>query len=129
MDNTPPPESTPPPAAEPVPVAEDKTVAIVSYLTLIGFIVAVVLHGNKKTQLGAYHLRQSLGLMITFVVCWVLNIVLAFIPIIGWLTIMVVWLGLLVIWLIGLVNAAGGKFKPVPVLGTYYEKWFAGAFA
>lgn len=127
--DTPPVQPTPTPPLAPTPINEDKTVAIVSYLTLIGFIVAVILHGNKKTQLGAYHLRQSLGLMITFVVCWVLNIVLAFIPILGWLAILVVWVGLLVIWVIGLVNAASGKMKPLPVLGSYYEKWFAGAFA
>lgn len=128
MDTTPPTDPIPPPAATPVVVAEDKTVAIVSYLTLIGFIVAIVLHGNKKTQLGAYHLRQSLGLMIAFVVCWVVNAILVFIPIIGWLMIMALWLGLLVIWLFGLVNAASGKLKPVPVVGEYFEKWFASAF-
>ena len=50
---------TPPPAA---PVKEDSTVAILSYITIIGFIVAIILHGNKKTSLGSFHLRQALGL-------------------------------------------------------------------
>ncbi len=40
---------------------EDKTVAIVAYLTLIGFIIAIILNGQKKTALGAFHLRQMLG--------------------------------------------------------------------
>jgi hypothetical protein len=47
---------TPPPATT-APAAEDRTVAIVSYLTLIGFVVAILLHSSKKTQLGAFHLR------------------------------------------------------------------------
>lgn len=125
MDTTPP----PPPSLTPeVPATEDKTVAILSYLTLIGFIVAIVLHGNKKTRLGTFHLRQSLGLLITAVACWILNVILAFIPIIGWLTIIIVWLGLFALWLMGLIAAASGQTKPVPVLGEYYQKWFGSTF-
>ena len=46
-------------------VPEDKTVAILAYITLIGFIIAIVLHGQKKTALGAFHLRQMLGIFLT----------------------------------------------------------------
>ncbi|HET7537816.1 MAG TPA: hypothetical protein VFJ90_15260, partial [Candidatus Didemnitutus sp.] len=53
---------TPPPAAA---ATEDKTVAILSYITLIGFIIALVMHGSNKTKLGAYHLRQTLGFVIS----------------------------------------------------------------
>jgi uncharacterized membrane protein len=95
---------------------------------LIGFIVAIVLHGNKKTKLGTYHLRQALGLLITAVAAWVLNVILAFIPIIGWLTILVVWLGLFALWLMGVIAAANGQRKPVPLLGQHYEKWFGNTF-
>lgn len=124
--DTPPPEPTPqtPVAATPVVVNEDKTVAIVAYLTLIGFIVAVVLHGQKKTRLGAFHLRQSLGIMLTFIA----GSVIAVIPILGWLVWFVVMIGGFVLWVFGLVNAASGKIQPVPVLGKHYEKWFGSAF-
>lgn len=122
MDTTPAP--VPPVTLE----TEDKTVAIVGYLTIIGFIVAVVLHGNKKTALGTFHLRQTLGLFITAVACWILNWVLAFIPIVGWLTIPILWLGVLALWLIGFIGAAGGKMTPVPVLGAYFQKWFHNTF-
>src|SRR5688500_4741815 len=74
---------------------EDKTIAIVSYLTLIGFIVALILHGNKKTRLGAYHLRQSLGLMLTAIAVAFAVTIMAFIPFIGWFAGMVAWIGLL----------------------------------
>ncbi|TAG32029.1 MAG: hypothetical protein EAZ36_02685, partial [Verrucomicrobia bacterium] len=83
--------------------AEDRTVAIVSYLTLIGFIVAVVLHSSgKKTALGAFHLRQCLGILITGVVGGMAAFILAFIPIVGWLIMMAIWVGLLAIWIMGL---------------------------
>ena len=131
MDTVPPP---PPPLQPIVPVAsssEDKTVAILAYLTLIGFIVAVVMHGSKKTQLGAYHLRQALGLMVTAIALWVAIFIIAFIPFIGWMiSIMsvIVWLGLFVLWLMGFIAAASGQMKLVPVLGEHYQKWFSTAF-
>jgi uncharacterized membrane protein len=112
----------------PAPVAEDKTAAIVAYITLIGFVVAVILHGNKKTQLGAYHLRQSLGLMLLWVVSFFVNVVLGFIPFVGWLVALAIWAGLLVLWVMGLLAAANGEMKPVPVVGTYFEQWFGRAF-
>ena len=129
MSNTP---ETPPPAATPAaaPAAstEDRTVAIVSYLTIIGFIVALILHMSKKTTLGAFHLRQCLGLIITAIALGVAGIVLAFIPILGWLAVLVAWLGFLVLWVMGLIAAASGQQKPLPVVGEHYQKWFAGAF-
>jgi uncharacterized membrane protein len=118
------------PAPEPtaIPVNEDKTIAIISYLTIIGFIIAVIMHGSNKTRLGAYHLRQMLGLLVTGVVLFFVGLLLAFIPLLGWLTSMALWFGLFVLWLIGLIAAANGQMKPVPVLGQQYEQWFGKAF-
>ena len=41
-----------------------KTIAIIAYITLIGWIIALVMHNNNKTALGAYHIRQMLGIML-----------------------------------------------------------------
>lgn len=117
--------------SEPLPVSsasEDKTTAIVSYLTLIGFIVAVIMHGSKKTRLGAYHLRQSLGLMLTSIVVAVLATILAFIPFVGWLAGVAAWVGIFVLWVMGLLAAINGELKPVPVVGIHFQQWFGSAF-
>jgi uncharacterized membrane protein len=116
MDTTTPPPVT---ASAPPPVAsatEDKTVAILSYITLFGFIAAIVINSNKKTQLGAFHLRQTLGLFIT-----------AFLMIIPLLNILI-GLFLLVMWIMGLVSAIKGEMKSVPLVGPLYQKWFGNAF-
>lgn len=128
MDTSPPPPPPAPSYTSELPASEDKTVAIVSYLTLIGFIVAVVLHGNKKTALGTYHLRQTLGLLVTAVAVWVVSMMLVVIPILGQVTMLVLWVGLFALWLIGFIAAANGQRKPVPVLGEHYQKWFGSAF-
>ncbi len=105
--------------------AEDRTVAIVSYITVIGFIAAIFLHQSKKTQLGAFHLRQMLGMALTATagaVFWA-------VPILGWIVWFLVAIGLFVLWIIGLLSALKGEMRPVPILGPHYQRWFAGVFA
>ena len=109
-------------------VGEDKMIAIVAYLTLIGFIVAIVLHMNKKTKLGAYHLRQMLGFFLTSIAVVFCQFVLAFIPILGWLCVLALWISLLVLWVLGLIAAINGEMKPMPVVGPLYQKWFGTTF-
>jgi uncharacterized membrane protein len=131
MDATPPPAPPPPPASAATPAAaegEDKTIAIIAYITLIGFIIALVMHSSKKTKIGAYHLRQMLGLILTGIVCWPVNIVLVFIPILGWLCMLCIWLGMVALWIMGLISALNGQMKPVPVVGPLYQNWFGKAF-
>jgi uncharacterized membrane protein len=121
MDTTVPPSQ----AAVADVITEDKTVAILSYVTILGFIAAIFVHQSRKTQLGAFHLRQVLGLVLTGVVGGVCAVV----PILGWIVWFLTIIGLFVLWLLGLLSAVKGEMQPVPILGEHYQKWFAGAFA
>jgi len=117
---------TPTPAAS---GTDAKTIAIVSYMTWIGWIVAYVMHGNNKSQLGAYHLRQSLLLHILAIATWILRWMLLFIPVIGWMLFWLSWIiffGLVVLWILGLIAAVNGEEKPIPLLGNWAQKMFAG---
>jgi uncharacterized membrane protein len=104
---------------------EDRTVAILSYVTLIGFIAAIFMHQNHKTQVGAFHLRQMLGIVLTAAAGAVCGVV----PILGWIVWFLLTVGLFVLWIMGLLSAVQGDTRPVPLLGEQYQKWFAGAFA
>lgn len=104
---------------------EDKTVAILSYVTILGFIAAIFIHQGRKTELGAFHLRQVLGLIVTGVVGGICAVV----PILGWIVWFLVTIGLFVLWLLGLISALRGEMRPVPLVGEHYQRWFAGAFA
>jgi uncharacterized membrane protein len=124
----------------PPPVAEDKTVAILSYLTLIGLIAAILIHSGKKTQLGAFHLRQSLGLMLTSMVAGVAvsvlimitTLALSFIHFLAVILYPVMWLAfvgtMIGLWIMGLLAAIQGEMKPLPVVGPLYQKWLGTAF-
>ena len=117
-------ETSAPPAA----IVEDKTVAILSYLTLLGFIVAIVLNSSKKTALGAFHLRQVLGLFLTMIGVVVCQFILIFIPILGWLAIFGLWCSMVALWLMGFIAALNGRMTPMPVVGPMYQKWFTNTF-
>ena len=116
---------TPPHAASAPRTGEDCTVAILAYITLIGFIVALVMFSSNKTAIGAYHLRQALGLMLTAFAGYV---ILAVIPVIGWLLMPLFGLLILVFAIIGLIAAANGQQKPLPLFGEKYQQWFRNAF-
>lgn len=108
---------------------DGKTIAIISYLTIIGWIIAYVMHGNNKTALGAYHIRQTATLFIIGIGIWFIQMLVAFIPIIGWLVgilLVFVYIGLFILWIIGLIAAINGQAKPIPVIGEKAQEWFKG---
>ncbi|MBC8039324.1 MAG: hypothetical protein H7Y06_02160 [Opitutaceae bacterium] len=128
--------STSPFTAAPDAQQEDRAAAILSYITIIGFIVAIILHSGKKTAIGSFHLRQVLGFIIlglgVGITAGIVVFILAFIPVVGPLLSMLIWIGLwgggLVLWVMGLIAAIQGKQTPVPVIGAHIQKWFANVF-
>ena len=125
--------STTPETPAPATIAkEDSTVALLAYITIIGFIIAIVMHSSKKTALGTFHLRQTLGLLISAVVVWFACMIIAFIPLVNLIMVLLgpaVAIALFVLWIMGLIAAVNGQQKAMPVVGERYRKWFAGAFA
>lgn len=108
------------------PVVDNgKTIAIVSYITIIGWVIALVMHGSNKTSLGAFHLRQALGIALLAIATMFIRIPLYFIPGVGWIFSTAIGIGLLVLWIMGLISAANGEEKPLPVLGAQFQNWFA----
>jgi len=92
-----------------------KVTGIVSYITIIGWIVAY-LAGDKE---GAkFHLNQSLVINIAELInSLILSRILGIIPIIGGLVSLVISVVLLVVWILGLVAAIKEEDKEVPILG------------
>jgi uncharacterized membrane protein len=91
-----------------------KLVAILSYGTLIGWVIALILHQQQPTQLGRFHLRQTLGLYLSAVL-------LSWVPWIGWLLL----IGLLALWVLGLVAAIQEQTEPLPLVGKWYQQILA----
>ena len=105
-----------------------KTVGILAYCTIIGFIIAIVLNidQNNKSELGIFHIRQALGIFLTSFTIGIASIILAFIPILGWLAIMGAYIAVFIFWILGLIAAINSEKKAVPVLGAFYQNLFKG---
>jgi uncharacterized membrane protein len=119
-----------PPYMPPVNPADDvtrgKTIAILSYCTLIGWIIAIIMHQSEKTRYGAFHLRQGLGLFIFAVGAMMVLGIIGLVMLFLWALLPFIQLTLLVFMILGIINAAGGKMQGLPLIGKLSDKMLAG---
>jgi uncharacterized membrane protein len=126
---TPPPPSsaaTGTPAADPADVEKNKVFAVLSYLPPLLFIVALI--AARPSKFAMYHCNQGLVLTLAAIAAglanMVLDMVLMLIPVLGWLLMMALHLGLFVgviaLVITGVINAANGVCKPLPVIGNRF---------
>lgn len=117
----------------------DKTVGVLAHITLIGWIIAIVLNGDKKGEekaFGAFYLRQMLGMFILGVGIWivmfVLGMLLIFIPVIGPILLILlsiaIYGGVLALWIISLIGAANGQKKELPIFGRMLHNMLGTTF-
>jgi len=100
-------------------VKEGKTIAIISYLWIIGLIIAFVMNNNKRNYFASFHIRQMTGLaLISVLNGWVIY------KFIGAWASGIIGLVLFVLWVIGIIGAIQGEEKKVPLLGDQFQDWF-----
>lgn len=101
-----------------------KTLSILSYVTLIGWLIAYFSGKEKSDSLLRYHLKQSLGLAIVSIVLNIaLSVIAHLVPALSFLGL--VGYVILIFWVLGIINAANQAEKPVPVIGKVFEDKFA----
>lgn len=86
-------------------VEPGKLWAVLSYLFGIVALVPLV---QKDNDFALYHAKQALVLVIFAI------------PTCGGCVV-----GGLVLAVLGILNAAGGKYEPLPLIGRFGEEWFA----
>lgn len=106
----------------------ENIIGIIAYITLIGWIIALIMNNDKKgstKSFGAFHLRQSIGLMI---IGFIGSFIVGIIPFLNLLLIPVFSIAIFILIIIGIINAANTKKKPLPIVGDFIEKTFKQAF-
>jgi uncharacterized membrane protein len=94
---------------DPSDVQSNKGMAILAYI-----IFFIPLLAAKDSKFAMYHANQGLVLFLAAVAS---NIVLSMIPIIGWILLPFAYLAIVVFIIIGIMNAANGRNKPLPLIG------------
>ncbi|OPC58237.1 DUF4870 domain-containing protein [Elizabethkingia miricola] len=102
---------------------DNKTLSVISYITIIGWIISFVIGKDNANSLLKYHLRQSFGLFIFGIL---LGVVLQIIMSITGLYFLG-YIGLInfALMIIGIINAANEAEKPLPLIGKMFEDKFA----
>ena len=97
-------------------VDEGKTIAIISYITVIGLIIAYFMNNSKNNVFAKFHIGQSLRVWILSIV---LNITLNNLVPATEMSILnaLRWLPL-ILAIIGFINAINGKAIKLPLIGS-----------
>ena len=102
-------------------VNDGKTMAIISYITVIGTIIAFIMNTSKKNSFASFHIRQMIGtFLLSMVNKYLIYDLLGATA--GWIVGVLVF----VLWLIGIIGAVKGEEKLVPVVGEHFQNWFNG---
>lgn len=96
---------------DPADIQKNKALAAIGYLVL-GIIGLVA---EPKSKFVRFHANQAVVLMVFTFICTLCFIV----PILGWIVGFVGYIMALVFEIMGIVNAANGNAKPLPLIGKY----------
>ena len=94
---------------DPEDVEKNKVMAILAYIIFLFPLLAA-----KESEFAVYHTNQGIVLFLTAVVIVIFG---SIIPIIGWFVLCIGNLYVLAMAILGIVNAANGEAKPLPVIG------------
>ena len=100
--------------------SNEKVFGILAYFGILWLIP--LLAGN--TQFSKFHANQGIILFIFDIIIGIVAGVFAVIPFAGWVVAGIIGgiggLALFILAIMGIVNAANGQMKPVPVLGNLF---------
>lgn len=96
-------------------VQDNKIWAALSYVGIL-FILPLLVNGGKS-RYAKYHANQGFILFIAGIVLGIVSGILSLIPILGSILSAVISLATFALMIIGIVNAASGKAKQLPVIG------------
>lgn len=96
-------------------IQDNKIWAALSYVGIL-FILPLLVNGGNS-RYGKFHANQGFILFLADIACGIAGAILSLIPIIGGILSALLSLALLALTIIGIINAANGKAKELPLIG------------
>ena len=100
-------------------IDEGKTAAITSYILIIGVFIAMSMNSESKNTFASFHIRQALGLSLTFIS---LGLIISNFD--SMMISSAMWIFVSILWAYGIFTAISGDSKPLPLLGGLFQKVF-----
>ncbi len=98
---------------------------MLGYLTPLGWFVAYLLHRRSESRLGAFHLRQSLGIHVLVIALFPVRLIFLQVPL-GEPVRAVVdlcWAALALAALQGILHAWSKRERPLPLIGEFIQEY------
>lgn len=102
-------------------VQQGKTNAIISYITIIGTIIAIVQNSEAKNPFASFHIRQALGIILSF---FALGYIVGGFD--SWTVTIAFYIFFFILWLYGFLGALQGQANLLPIVGPFFQKLFKG---
>lgn len=99
--------------------SEGKNTAIVSYITIIGAVIAIFMNSEKKDIFAAFHIRQALGIFVSF---FLIGYFIGYFD--SWMISSAFYIFYFILWIYGFIGALQGEKKLIPLLGEQFQKIF-----
>ena len=96
-----------------------KNSAVISYFYLLGVLIAYLANSDKKSQFAFFHIRQSLGLWLSFLA---LGYPVGYFD--NWQVTGSFWTAFSILFIYGFSTALSGNMIPVPLVGNLYQTAF-----
>ena len=100
-------------------IEQGKTNAIISYLTIIGAIIAMVQNNEAKNTFASFHISQALGIELAF---FALGYPIGYFD--SWMISSAFYIFFFVLWAFGFVSVLQGQYGMIPLLGPFFQKAF-----
>jgi len=102
------------PMFDPADISENKVIAMAPYLMgWVGIIVALLAINNSKYV--SFNLKQALKIE----VCFMISVIIAIVPIFGWIASPICLAILFVLKIMGFVYVCTGKAKEIPIIKKF----------
>ena len=101
-------------------IDKGRTYAVVSYLTIIGSIIAIIMNSDVKNPFTTFHNRQGLGLCLSYLIFGYVQGLYD-----NWLITLPFMICFALLLIFGVATAATGKMVLIPVIGPFFQKIFA----
>ncbi|HVZ83559.1 MAG TPA: DUF4870 domain-containing protein [Terracidiphilus sp.] len=100
----------------------DTAAGALAYVTIIPAIIFLLVEPYNRNPFVKFHAWQNIFFFIVCIALGVVDMMLAFIPILGFLLILAIGASLIAIWITCVIKALNGQKFMLPIIGPLAEK-------
>jgi len=100
-------------------VEEGKNIVIISHITILGTIIALIMNNDTKNPFASFYIRQTLGIFLLF---FALGYPVGLFD--SWMISSSLYIFIFILWAYSFISALQGQMNLIPVLGVVFQKFF-----